>query len=185
MTSRERLLAVLRGQLPDRVPISTYEINGWNAQGFENTQPSYQRLMELIRRNTDCLYPTCVGVPNLRHDEVETKVENWDEGDQHMARYTTHVGGRTLTTVQSHSDDVMTTWTREHTCKSVEDLAAYVSRPWSPGEPDFSNLERAYKELDGVHGIPMLDMGDPLCEVAHVQHGGLGCLRHHRDRRLR
>jgi hypothetical protein len=71
-----------------------------------------------------------------------------------------------LTTIQSHSDDVMTVWTREHTCKSVEDLEAYIQQPWEAGEADFSMLERAYKELDGRHGIPLLDMGDPLCEVA-------------------
>ena len=166
MTSKERLLAVLRGEIPDRVPISTYELNGYNTDSFENRQPSYARLMEFIRANTDCLYPLYVGVPNLREKEVQTTTENWDQGGQHMTRYTTHVGGRTLSTVQSHNDDVMTTWTREHTCKSVEDLLAYVSRPWAPGEPDFSALERAYNQLDGKHGIPMLDMGDPLCEVA-------------------
>ncbi len=49
--------------------------------------------MDFIRQHTDCLYMTYAGVPNVREKEVPTQVEHWDEGDQHMTRYTTHVGG--------------------------------------------------------------------------------------------
>ena len=66
MTSRERLLAVLRGEIPDRVPISTYELNGYGTGNFENNQPSYKPLMDFIRQHTDCLYMTYAGVPNVR-----------------------------------------------------------------------------------------------------------------------
>ena len=56
MTSKERLLAVLKGNIPDRVPVSAYELNGWNYDSFENKEPSYKKLMDLIREKTDCLY---------------------------------------------------------------------------------------------------------------------------------
>ena len=39
MTSKERLLAVLNHQLPDRVPISTYEIVAWDENGWWDLQP--------------------------------------------------------------------------------------------------------------------------------------------------
>ena len=37
---RERLLAALKCQTPDRVPISTYELVGYNIAAWENQQPS-------------------------------------------------------------------------------------------------------------------------------------------------
>lgn len=166
MNSKQRLLAVLNGQVPDRVPISTYEINGWNAASFENTHPSYQQLMAFIRENTDTLYMTSVPVPNLREADIQTTQEKWDQGDQHFTRTTMQFGGRSITGVQSHNDTVMTVWSREHTCKNLDDLETYLSLPWEPGDADFSALGRAQAELADTHGIPMLDMGDPICEVA-------------------
>ena len=55
MNSRQRLLAALDCQAPDRVPISTYELVGYNSQAFENNDPSYASLMQAIREKTDCL----------------------------------------------------------------------------------------------------------------------------------
>ena len=40
MTSRERLQAVLNHRLPDRVPISTYGLVGYNSERFENQDSS-------------------------------------------------------------------------------------------------------------------------------------------------
>jgi len=68
MNSKERLLACMNGQVPDRVPISTYELCGYNPDSFENQDPSYAGLMALIRTHTDCIYMTGVGVPNVRKD---------------------------------------------------------------------------------------------------------------------
>jgi len=55
MTSRERLLAVLNGRMPDRVPISSYELVGYNSQAWENREVSYAHLMDTIRASTDCI----------------------------------------------------------------------------------------------------------------------------------
>ena len=55
MTSRERLTAVLSGGLPDRVPVSTYELCGYNSRSFENQEESYHQLMDFIRANTDSI----------------------------------------------------------------------------------------------------------------------------------
>lgn len=167
MTSKERLLACLRGQLPDRVPISTYELNGWNADSFENKDASYARLMEFIRQNTDCIYMTWEGgAGNARGSQWSWSHEKWDEGDQHVTRSTLHTPQRKLSTLTSRSDNVMTTWTREHLCKDLDDLWAYLDMPWEPGEPDFAPLKKALADLGGERGIPMLDMSDPLCDVA-------------------
>jgi len=166
MNSAERLLACLRGQVPDRVPISAYELVGWNAESFENMHESYRRLMDLIRQKTDCLYMCGVSVPNVRAGEHACTVERWDDGDQHVTKTLVHTPTRTLTTVRSHSDNVMTTWTREHPVKDLEDLRAYLDLPWEPGRPDFRQLETAWKDLAGTRGLPLVSIGDPICEVA-------------------
>jgi hypothetical protein len=165
MTSTDRLLAVLRGAIPDRVPISTYELVGWNPGSFENRQPSYRALMDFIRETTDCLYMTHVPIPNLRAGEVEVRTETWDDGDQHCRRETIHAPGRALTTVTSKSDDVNTRWTREPLLKDLDDLDAWVARPWEPGEPDFGPLEKAWADLAGTKGLPLVSFADPLCAV--------------------
>ncbi|MCL2700396.1 MAG: hypothetical protein FWE88_01735 [Phycisphaerae bacterium] len=167
MNSTERLLACLHGEVPDRVPISTYELAGYNPDNFENKDPSYAELMAFIREHADCIYMTGVGVPNTRSDACSWEtLEQYDDGDQHVTRRVLHAPGGDLTLTTSRSDDVMTTWTREHLCKNLDDLQVYLDIPWEPGEADFSQLNVAWQRLEGRHGLPMLDMGDPLCEVA-------------------
>ena len=168
MNSAERLLACLRGQPMDRVPVSTYELVGWNANAWEHREPSYRRLLDLIREKTDCLYMCGVHVPNRRAKERDVRIERWDEGAQHVTRETLRTPTRTLTTVTSHSDNVMTTWKREHPVKDLDDLAAYLDLPWEPGEPDFTGLNQAWKDLEGARGLPLVSVGDPICELAEA-----------------
>lgn len=168
MNSTERLLAVHSGTLPDRVPVSTYELVGFNGQAWENREPSYARLMQFVRDRSDCLYMTGIDVPNLGRAELDVAVERWDEGEQHVRRETVRVAGRTLTTVTSQADHVKTTWKREHPVKDLADLRAYLAMPWSPGEPDFSALNRAWADLEGTRGLPLVSIGDPICELAEA-----------------
>ena len=168
MNSTQRLLACLTGQMPDRVPVSTHELVGWNRFAWENREGSYARLMDVIRRRTDCLYMCDVPVPNARAGQWNTAVQKWDEGDQHVTRWTIQAPGRTLTSVSSFSDDVKTTWRREHPVKDLDDLAAYLDLPWEAGEPDFRELQQAWADLDGRHGLPLISIGDPICELAEA-----------------
>ena len=168
MNSTERLLACLRGEMPDRVPISTYELVGWNRRAWENRSPSYARLMELVRQETDCLYMTDVHVPNARAKDHQAKVEQWTEGEQHVTRTVVHSAGRTLTTITSRSDKLMTVWTREHPVKDLDDLRAWLALPWEPGQPDFRALKQAWDDLAGTRGLAMISISDPLCELAEA-----------------
>jgi len=168
MNSTQRLLAVHRGELPDRVPISAYELCGHYAEAFHQNQPSYRALLDLIREKTDCLYMCGVPVPNLRAAEAHVTVDNWDDGDQHVTRRVTSIGGRDLVYVSSYNDTVQTTWTREHPVKDLDDLAAYMDVPWEPGEPDFSSLNRAWRLMGETRGLPLVSVGDPICEIAEA-----------------
>jgi hypothetical protein len=158
----------MRGQIPDRVPISTYELVGWNPLAWENLDPSYASLMDFIRRRTDCMYMCGIAVPNARAAEIRTSTQKWDEGDQHYTRIVRHAPGRDLTDVHSYSDDIKTVWNREHICKDLDDLGAFLDLPWEAGEADFSHLEKAWKDLEGGRGLPLVSIGDPLCDVSEL-----------------
>jgi hypothetical protein len=168
MNSTERLLGCLRGEQIDRVPISTYELVGWDQRDWANSEPSYRRLMDFIREHTDCMFATGVGVPNARAGEWNVSVERWDQGDQHIERRTIEAPGRTLTTTTSHSDDIHTVWRREHPVKDLDDLAAWLDLPWAPGEPDFSHLAYARGQLAGGRGLPVVSLSDPICDLAEA-----------------
>ena len=70
MTSRERLLTVLRGGRPDRVPVTIYEHSPFS-DDWPNREPSYAPLIELearfgdsfVRAPIDC--PVFLGDPNV------------------------------------------------------------------------------------------------------------------------
>ena len=168
MNSTERLLCCLRGEIPDRVPISTYELVGWNGDSFENQEPSYRRLMDFIRQHTDCMYMCEVAVPNRRRREYQVELERYDEDNQHVTRTIIHTPVRSLTKVTSYSDDIKTVWSREHPVKNLADLAAYMKLPWEAGGPDFRELEKAWERLDDTRGLPLLSFEDPICELAEA-----------------
>lgn len=166
MNSTQRLLACLHGQIPDRVPISTYELAGWNSRAWENQEPSYRELMDFIRANTDCLYMVDVPVPNARHQEWPLLAERWSKGDEHFTRQTLRAGSRVLTRLTSSVDSVKTTWVREHWCQDVADLRAILELPWQAGEPNFAELEQSWADLGSTRGLPMISIADALCEVS-------------------
>jgi len=168
MNSTERLLACLGGEIPDRVPISTYELVGWHDERWENNEESYRSLMELIRQETDCMYMCHVAVPNAREGEHNVTVEHWDQDDQHFTRTVTHTATGKLTMVKSFCDTIKTIWQTEHPIKNLDDLTAYLALPWEAGEPDFSTLQKAWDDLQGTRGVPMLSVADPICELAEA-----------------
>ena len=127
MTSRERLLRTLQRQPVDRVPISSYELNPWNPDSFENKAPSYKRLMEKLRADTDCLYMWGWG-PWADCDCWERRSETDSDGAEMIySRLRTPKGD--LTKAQKRMPGVHTTWT---TGASAEIRGGYRSLPQCP-----------------------------------------------------
>jgi len=75
MTSKERILKTIKGEMPDRVPISTYEmvaynywpetengkaasyeVLGFDYKSWHHRQSSYRDLLEFVKNHTDCFY---------------------------------------------------------------------------------------------------------------------------------
>ncbi len=129
MNSRERLLAALRHEAADRVPVSTYELVGWDSDSWENSQPAYRGLMDLIRAKTDCLY--MVGCPS-DNPAVRVTTEEWREGLHTYRREVHHTPLGDLTTSSRQDDGINTVWVLEHLLKTDEDVTRYLQRPSGP-----------------------------------------------------
>lgn len=174
MTSKERLMAVLSGKMPDRVPISTYELCGYNSKSFENQEPSYQRLMDYIRANTDSLtmwnppgtqrYANSAYIP-------EQDVREWDEANYHVTRTTLHTPGRDLTCTSKYCDDIKTVWQVEHLCKDTDDVDTLMALPYEPATYTHGDYDRVVSEL-GDHGIIMASLGDPVLTAMEMMEFG-------------
>ena len=162
MTSRERLLAVLKGEMPDRVPISCHELVGYDTANYVNKEPSYHSLMEVVREKTDCMalwdpagnaqLALSAADPGI----VRTRKEN---PDGHTDILEVEVGGRLLRSQNRVIDGVYTTWTTEPLCKTPEDVEALLSIPYVPVTYSNADAPRIRAEL-GDRGILMPSVGD-------------------------
>ncbi len=170
MNSRERLIKALKGGIPDRVPISTYELVGWNSDSFENQQESYRPLMDYIREKTDCIYMTGVSMVN-RYVQEHTRVEKWREGKSTYIRVTLTTPKGELTKLDRIDCGINTVWHVEHFVKDDYDIEKYLSIPDDLVPVDTSHL-KSIEEALGDKGIISVDIADPLCTAAELFHFG-------------
>jgi hypothetical protein len=165
LSSRERLLRCLRHEPTDRVPISTYELVGWNRNAWENREPSYRRLMDAIREKTDCIYMLQPEWKSVAVPGMET--ETWREGKSTFTRTTYHTPKGNLSCLERVDDDLHTRWTLEHLLKDIEDIHRYEAIRYEPPELDMRNFI-GEREALGEKGIMMISVDDPICVVAEL-----------------
>ena len=172
MTSRERIIKCLNGEKTDRVPISTYEMVGHVYKDFYNTTPSYQRLMGVIRKDTDCF---CMWAPVLTRGnmhfltgaDVETSVTTWDDGDMTFCKTVYETPKGPLTSLTRTDRGLYTTWELEHLLKDISDVDKLLSIPYEPLDPDVSSYFQI-KEALGENGVMFPNINDPLLCVAEL-----------------
>ncbi|MAE61713.1 MAG: hypothetical protein CMJ49_10210, partial [Planctomycetaceae bacterium] len=177
-TSRRRLLTALDAGQPDRVPISTYELVGYDSISWYNQQPSYQRLMDRIRADTDCLAMwnpgrrtaiTAQATTSILCSAYPVPIDVHTERDGPITRstWTMHTPRGDLQRVTQDDDNVLTTWIIEHWCKSLDDVDKAMSVPYEPVDPDPADHPRIAAEV-GDHGLIMASLGDPALIVAEL-----------------
>jgi len=163
MTSRERLLCVLNGKTPDRVPVSTYELVGYDTKNFCNTEPSYGELMDYIRRKADCI-AMWDAMSNRRLAAsaypVDVKVKESKIKDGYETKKSVRIGNKTLTCASRCFDGVYTVWETEPWCKNLDDVDTMLSIPYEPVKYDVSDYARIKEEVSD-NGIIMPSLSDP------------------------
>jgi hypothetical protein len=160
--------------VPDRVPVSTYELCGYNSRAWENNDDSYAPLMAFIRENTDCLCmwePPCNALFLESANQADMDVESVRMDDALITTRVLHTPKGDLRHVSKVYDNVHTVWTLEHWCKSVEDVDKAMSVPFEPLTYDYADLPRLQGELGG-HGVVMDSLSDPLWMAADLMEFG-------------
>ncbi len=192
MTSRERLMATLRGEPVDRPAVNFYEIGGFDVDPSDPDEfnvyhdPSWWPLLELAEERTDLIRmrsavrsrswdPQTV-IPGGqraedggRSTEGRAHRESHREGQWLCTRVTIRAGGRTLSSTTRRSPEVDTIWTTEHLLKNVDDLKAYLELPeeFFAEEIDVARLREADAKV-GERGIVMVDTEDPICAASSL-----------------
>lgn len=165
LSSKERLLRCIRHEPIDRVPITTYELVGWNARSWENSEPSYRKLMDAIRNETDCIYLLDPVYVYGKNNDRKTRV--WREGESTFRETVLHTGKGALTSLVRTDDRIKTGWVLKHYLDDIADIEQYLEIYTPPEELDFSYfLEQ--KEHLGDKGIMMISVPDPICEAADL-----------------
>lgn len=126
MTSRERLIAVLRGQPVDRPAVNFYEIGGFKVNPGDQDEfniynsPSWQPLLQLAEKETDLIRMrkplSKVGAGNPRDSYF--KSETYKTGSSVFTKTSVTIGGRVLTSLTRRDAGIDTVWHLEHFLKN-------------------------------------------------------------------
>ncbi len=164
LTSRQRLLRCLNRQPVDRVPVSTYELAGWDFDQWQNKEPSYAPLMEAVRQKADCIL---MYWPDFIYTEEQKEHAQYPEGGRTATRTVWHTRAGDFTRVTAERPEVKTVWHLEHYLKNEEDVERFLQVPLEvPGLA----MDRFFEKQAalGENGIMTLEFGDPLCEAAEL-----------------
>lgn len=171
-SSKERLLKCIRHEPIDRVPISTYELVGWNECAWENKDPSYRRLMEAIREYTDCIFMTQPEIKEKPDLDGNLEIKEWREGESTYTRKIYHAPGGDLSLLYRVDDHVHTRWTLKHLLEEISDIDKYLSIPYETPEIDMKTFNKD-REVLGEKGLIMLSVDDPICLAAELFEMGM------------
>ncbi len=192
MTSRERLMATLRGEPVDRPAVNFYEIGGFDVDPSDPDEfnvyndPSWRPLLQLAEERSDLIRmrsavrcrswepraadaggPTTEDGGQRKAHPVQ--VQEHVEDRWHCTRMAMHIGGRSLSSTTRRDSSVDTVWTTEHWLKSLDDLKAYLQLPdeFFAEQIDVAKLIEADRKV-GERGIVMVDTEDPICAAASL-----------------
>ncbi len=164
VTSRERLLTVLRRGRPDRVPVTIYEHSPFTGD-WANDEPSYAPLMDLQRRYGDSFVFAPIDCPVFLDDPNAVRGREDRHSDGTVVK-TTEI--RTpkglLRTVTRRDPGLMTNWQVEPLIKSDADIERVLSMPDPPAEVNVRRLRELEAKV-GEAGILCFSLGDAIGHV--------------------
>ena len=150
MTSRQRLLAAMRGGTPDRVPVAPFTMG--------RISPDTPIGQELIRETDPLLDIGSGGDPFLGSGAV---VRRQDTPDETTIIYETPLGPLTRRVRRT----AVTSATVEFPFKSLDDVERYLAVPYEPPRVDLTSY-RAWRDRIGEEGFVMIAIGNAVCVPA-------------------
>ncbi len=164
MTSRERLLTILRRGVPDRVPVTIYE-HSVHGDGWASAEPSYAPLLDLERQYGDSFVRAPIDVPVLLGDPSAVRGQNETHADGGMVRTAVIDTPRgQLRWITRRDPSQMTWWQIEPLIKSDEDIERVLSMDNPPNAVNAERL-RDFERQVGEDGLLLFSLGDAIGHV--------------------
>ena len=165
-SSRERLVKVLRGEKPDRVPISLYEFDGFY-DSWIHEYPEYVAILKYAEGKTDKMFfwAPSDSKPVLFYnavDEQSIKREAWQEKSSTYIKTEIETPKGVVSTLIRQDKGIHTSWTIKPFCSSDEEAERILSIPYEPWRPNVDSFFSLDHKL-GDSGIVMGDVPDALC----------------------
>ena len=164
MTSKERIIAALKREQPDRVPITLYEMDCYGSAWYIQ-EPSYRRILELADEIGDTFHFAQVdtglkiGDPNTVREELDSA----RQGGEVETAIATPKGP--LTMVARRDPGMITSWIVKHYIETREDIEKFLAIEPSREPPDLSRLYAAQGQI-GDKGIAVVSIGDTFGDVS-------------------
>ncbi|MDI7277449.1 MAG: uroporphyrinogen decarboxylase family protein [Anaerolineae bacterium] len=162
LTSRERLLRVLRRQEPDRIPIwMLYPRERYGAYVDVYSLPAYRQVVAHIRLHTDFFDRRGIAAPFLytAAAHVETETRRLDGHEISCTRVHTPYGP--LLEESRLDPGTSAHWHTRYLLQEIDDLDRLLTIPYEPALPDLSAYLAAAEKL-GDDGLMMADLGTPV-----------------------
>jgi hypothetical protein len=170
MTPKERIMTVLIGGMPDRVPVSLYKIDPFDKNSFWAGHKSYERLLQVARECQDTfhLYRPKTGFFFSAPGSIDVKAE--EVQDTPLSR-TVHLAVNTrlgrLTRSARTANTSVHQWIQKPWVESERDMRKFLELPYIPFKPDLSDFTQIINTL-GDKGVVVIALPDPLAVIAEL-----------------
>ncbi|MCM8819081.1 MAG: hypothetical protein NC915_06385 [Candidatus Omnitrophica bacterium] len=164
MTSKERIYTVLRGGIPDRVPVSLYKINPFENNSFWAKHKSFEKLLLKAKELQDTfhLYRPQTGFFFSAPGSIDLKVEEQhDTTISKIIKLTVETNYGPLTRTARTTDMSAHQWVQKPWIEREKDIHKFLSLPYIPYQPDLSDFYSIQKEL-GDKGVIVICLPNPL-----------------------
>lgn len=170
MTSKERIMAVLQGGIPDRIPVSLYKINPFDRESFWAKHKSFETLLKTACEVQDTfhLYRPETGFFFSAPGSVEVKAEETrDTPLTKTVKLTVNTAAGPFTRAARTSDTSMHQWVQKPWIENARDINKFLSLPYVPYQPSLSEYYRLSGEL-GDRGVAVIALPDPMGVIAEL-----------------
>jgi hypothetical protein len=162
LTSRERVLASLQGEIPDRVPIWAWGIHPWLGPVHASIQPVVDAYLD--RGDIIHWWSPGAGTFLTASGEVSVRTEgracSLPDYREQVATYTTP--GGELTEINYASLEGRPGYRRKHLLETEEDVGKLLSVPYVPPQPSCAGFPELERQL-GDRGMLIVSVpSDPM-----------------------
>jgi uroporphyrinogen-III decarboxylase len=175
MTTEQRVLAALRCERPDRVPVFLY-LNPY-VESWHTRDPSYKAVLDACKEYADIIYDW--GCPSgFFHSTAALKTETRDlpDGRKEHIRHTPAGPISMVTRANWRGAGTVKRWVT-----TPEDAERLLSIPYEPSRPSLSEFFETKERLEGKC-VAQVTFPDPICVAEYVDEAVLAVWTlEHRD----